>query len=300
MAGSCLPPVGISNPISGLPSSVDGGEPVEGTLSFSVENVDSTKITLKSSNPNLAYFDKTNRSASTTVSVSSKSGTSFELQTSPVDQVTHVTISAYDGVVYVGSADLVVNPETLSSLQVSPNIVAGGQLAKGTVCMAYPVKNATTITLDSDPLGIALPDSTVIIQPPGPCAEFTVRTLPQQASSITTISAQDESNNTKLATISVEQPLLSISVNRPSVVGGTVITNGGTVVLSSAAPLGGATVKLDASDSAVSVPSNVTVPPGQSQTTFDISTKSVSSDTTITIKAEYQGMQMTTLTVTAK
>jgi hypothetical protein len=59
----------------------------------------------------------------------------------------------------------------------------------------------------------------------------------------------------------------------------------GTVVMTAAAPPGGTVVTLSTSDSAVSVPPAVTVPPGRDSVDFDVVTSPVDSDRQVTLVA---------------
>jgi probable HAF family extracellular repeat protein len=91
--------------------------------------------------------------------------------------------------------------------------------------------------------------------------------------------------------------LSSLSLSSSSVRGGNSVT--ATVRLSAAAPSGGVAVALSSSDTSVAtVPASVTVPAGATSATFTVSTRSVSSDRTVTISASYGGVTRTaTLTV---
>src|SRR2546428_1912076 len=81
--------------------------------------------------------------------------------------------------------------------------------------------------------------------------------------------------------------LSSLTVNPTSVNGG--IPSIGTVVLSSAAPVGGAQVVLSSNNPAAGVPSDVTVPAGSNSANFTVSTAPVSAPTVATISASYCG-----------
>ena len=92
-------------------------------------------------------------------------------------------------------------------------------------------------------------------------------------------------------------PLSVSSVTVPTpVIGGNSVT--ATVTLSGAAPSGGAVVTL-ASDNtaAATVPANVTVPAGDTATTFQVSTSTVSTSTQVHISATYQSLAQATLAV---
>jgi hypothetical protein len=94
------------------------------------------------------------------------------------------------------------------------------------------------------------------------------------------------------------QPSLSsLSLNPTSVVGGNSST--GTVTLTAPAPSGGFVVNLSSSNTSVAtVPSSVTVPAGATSANFTVSTRAVSSTTSVTITASAGGVSRTaTLTV---
>jgi hypothetical protein len=92
--------------------------------------------------------------------------------------------------------------------------------------------------------------------------------------------------------------LSSLSLSETSVPGQSSPT--GTVTLTSAAPTGGAVVRLESSNvDAARVPSSVTVAAGATTATFTITTPTVSSRVNVTITASYAGVERTaTLTVT--
>jgi hypothetical protein len=90
--------------------------------------------------------------------------------------------------------------------------------------------------------------------------------------------------------------LLSVSASPGTVVGGNPST--GTVTLTSAAPVGSASVALSSAGSAVSVPASVTVSPGASSATFGITTAAVANQTLTTLSASYNGVTKTTTLTT--
>lgn len=91
--------------------------------------------------------------------------------------------------------------------------------------------------------------------------------------------------------------LSGISLNPSTVVGGNPST--GTVTLTAPAQAGGFTVQLSSSNTNVAtVPASVTVPQGQTSTTFTVSTNIVSGTTSVTITASAGGVsRQATLTV---
>lgn len=86
--------------------------------------------------------------------------------------------------------------------------------------------------------------------------------------------------------------LSSLSLSNSSVRGGNSVT--GTVRLTAPAPAGGAVVNLASSDTTVAtVPATVMVAEGATSKTFTVSTRTVSSDRTVTISASYAGVTKT-------
>jgi hypothetical protein len=92
--------------------------------------------------------------------------------------------------------------------------------------------------------------------------------------------------------------LSSLSLSETSVPGQGSPT--GTVTLTTAAPTGGAVVRLESTNvDAARVPSSVTVPAGATTATFNITTATVPTRVNVTITASYAGLERTaTLTVT--
>lgn len=86
--------------------------------------------------------------------------------------------------------------------------------------------------------------------------------------------------------------LSSLSLDRSSVRGGNSVT--GTVRLTAPAPAGGAVVSLTSSDTTVAtVPATVTIAEGATSKDFTVTTRTVSSDHTVTISANYAGVTKT-------
>jgi hypothetical protein len=97
-------------------------------------------------------------------------------------------------------------------------------------------------------------------------------------------------------TLEVVTPLAGISLDNANVTGGTTVKC--TITLG-AASSGNAVVALSSTNSAARVPASVTINGGSASTTFAIPTTSVTSYTTGTLTASYQGAQVSTsVTVT--
>jgi hypothetical protein len=88
----------------------------------------------------------------------------------------------------------------------------------------------------------------------------------------------------KTATVTI-QPVrpASVSINPQSLTGGSSAS--GSVTLNGVAPSGGLVVPLSSSIAAATVPASVTVPAGQSSATFQLTTTTVTADTSGTITA---------------
>src|SRR5205085_2744561 len=101
----------------------------------------------------------------------------------------------------------------------------------------------------------------------------------------------------KTATLTVNPPLVGVTVTPAAVKGGVGST--GTVTLGAAAAAGGAVVTLTSNNlNAATVPTSVTGPASPTTATFAIATKAVAAVTPVTITATYNSVAKTaTLTV---
>jgi len=91
--------------------------------------------------------------------------------------------------------------------------------------------------------------------------------------------------------------LSSLTVNPGTVTGGQSTT--GTVTLTGNAPVGGCVIALSSNQSAVSVPTSVTVPAGQTSISFTATTSPVAKDTNAIVTAVYGTTKTAPLTVKA-
>ncbi|MDX6475434.1 MAG: hypothetical protein QOH95_945 [Gaiellaceae bacterium] len=198
-------------------------------------------------------------------------------------------------------------PSELSTMDINPASVVGGNASSGTIVMSTPAPDTgAVISLSSSDPAVANVPSTVTVPANSFTGTFTILTSSVAVSRSITITAS-YNGATRTGTLAVTTPaadpppatLQSVSVSPQSVTGGTGAQ--GTVRLSGAAPQGGATVSLSSSNTgAASLPGTVTVAGGVSSATFSISTSAVSTSTPVTISAGYGGATATsTLTVTA-
>jgi hypothetical protein len=90
-------------------------------------------------------------------------------------------------------------------------------------------------------------------------------------------------------TLTVVPPALTQLYLTPTTVIGGCGTSAGKVVISGAAPGGGAPVTLANTNSAATAPANVTIPAGASSQTFSITTRAVTTNVSGTVTVSYGG-----------
>jgi len=197
-------------------------------------------------------------------------------------------------------------PSAVSTVDINPTTVVGGNASSGTIVMSTPSPDAgAVITLkSSDPSTASVP-ATVTVPGNSFTGGFTINTSTVTASKTVTITAS-YNGGTRTGTLTVTTPagdpppatLQSISVSPSTVTGGEGAS--GTVRLSGPPPQA-ATVTLSSSNpGAVTVPATVTITAPSSTFTFPISTSAVSTSTQVTISASWGGVTATsTLTVSA-
>ena len=253
-------------------------------------------ITLTSSKPSVASVP-----ASVTVPANTSASQAFTITAGYIGTATQVTIQA----TYLNksvSAILTVNPDTVASVNLTSASVVGGSAAmtSNTVTLLAPAQSTgAQITLSSsNPAVAAVPASVNVAAGVTVSRPFTITTSLVTLSTPVTISATYK--NVVTSVVLTVNPLVPTSVNLyvGSAKGGKSI--GGNTVSLNAAPSAGAIVSLSSSDPGVVVPATVTVAQGHSKSpVFTITTSAVTTQTTVTISATFQGVTVTaTLTVT--
>ena len=280
------PPTTLSS-ISLNPTSVLGGNTSTGTVTLSdPAPTNGAVVTLSSSNTAAAQVP-----ASVTVAASATTAT-FTVTTSPVASNTSVTISGtYNSTTRNAGLTMTVLVVTLSSVSLNPTSVLGGNTSTGTVTLSAPAPTGGAIVaLSSSNTAAAQVPASVTVAANGTTATFTVTTSPVASNTNVTISGTYNSavRNASLTVTAAVLPLISISLNPTSVVGGNSST--GTVTLSAPAPAGGAVVTLLSSNTAAAqVPPNVTVAANASTATFMVTSSVIANTTQVTITASYSG-----------
>ena len=283
-------PLAISS-VSVNPTAVAGPNPSTGTVTMAGPAPAGGITVSLQSNSSAATVP-----TSVNVAANASSAT-FPVATLGVSTSTAVTITASYGGANV-TTTLTVNP-LLSSVSVNPTAVVGPTGSTGTVTLAGPAPaGGISVSLQSNSSAATVATS-VSVAANATSATFPVTTVAVAGSTPVTITAS-YNNVSVTATLTVNPPALSaVSVNPTSVVGGSPST--GTVTLTGPAPTGGILVSLQSNNSAVIVPTSVTVLANTSSITFQATTVAVSSSTPVTITATYASVNQTaTLTVTPK
>jgi hypothetical protein len=196
-------------------------------------------------------------------------------------------------------------PTTLTTLDVNPATVAGGDASSGTVVVSVSAPDSTVISLSSSNPAVASVPASVTVPTGGFTGTFTIATSPVASTTNVVITAtlNGTSRSSTLSVTGGSQPppsstLQNLVLSPSSVTGGTGAQ--AALVLSGAAPLTGAAVSLTSSNPAVAaVPASATVSGGSTTAVVGISTAAVSSSTPVTITASYGGVTRTAvLTVT--
>jgi hypothetical protein len=175
----------------------------------------------------------------------------------------------------------------ISAISAAASSVAAGGTMPATVRLTASASGAgSTVTLSSSNSAALTVPPSVVIPAGSSSATFTVTAV---AAGAATVRASLDNSSQSLALVVTGQPatLSAIRVSASSVVGGSALT--GTVVLSGAAPAGGALVRLSSADP-VDVPDNVTVPAGASSADFAIRTRQVVAATTGTVDGSFGGV----------
>ena len=214
------------------------------------------------------------------------------IPTSPVTTVQTVTITAQGE-----TAALEIDPANalaVSALSVTTASVLGGRNVSATVTLTGTAPpGGVTIGISSDNSN-AQPPATVSIPFGASSATFSILTSAVTANQTCNIAAT-LGRTSKTAQFTVI-PAVQLALTSSSIVGGNNV--GGTVTIADSAPISGATVNLQSSDSIAKAPSFVNIPSGQNSTSFTITTAAVTAAQTVTITATYGSLkQSATLTV---
>lgn len=189
---------------------------------------------------------------------------------------------------------------TVTGLAINPPAVIGPGSSTGTVTISGPAPaGGVDVALGSSNPAVASVPTTVHVSDGNVNADFPITTATVATQTVVTLSA---SLNSTLATATITvnpNGLTNLTLNPVSVIGGNPSV--GTVTTATPAPVGGTTVLLTSSNTAVAqVPSSVKILQGQTSVNFNITTTPTANDATSDIRATLgAGMVQQTLTVTA-
>ena len=255
----------------------------------------------------------TNVAASVVARASDTSGTMYSLPVEyagaaptffGLDQVNVVLPPQLDGVtplsltITAGSASSNVVTVAMNSLSSDALRLVGVSLAQSSVLAGSTFGHSRTKCTSQARRLFRFPDefqpfvqtpSSVTVPAGQVSTDFTLQTNTLGTGSATlTASANGVARTALLIVNSASGPSLStFTVTPASVSGGTAVT--GRITLSGSAAAGGAVVQIAADVTAAQPPSTVTVPFGQSSTTFNIPTSSVGDTTTVNLTATFAG-----------
>src|SRR3954447_19556361 len=228
-----------------------------------------------------------------TVPAGSTSAT-FTITAPPVPATYYVLIQASLGFNATAQAKLLeIRPgsgtPTLSGFSVSPTDIVSGTSTQGTVQLvtSAPAGGGVVTLTSSNPAVLQVPP-TVSVPAGNNSTSFPITTT--ATSVFTTVEVDASAGGVtrsafiNLAAGATAPSLVSLAVAPASVAGGSNAT--GTVTLSSAAPSGGVSVTLATGNASVAQPPPiVTVPAGQTQASFTVTTSPVTANTQDTLTA---------------
>ena len=257
-------------------TSFAGGRTVQGTVAFApgwVAPPGGAVVKLGSTNPELAQVPDE------VVVPGGQNSADFTVTTAAVSELSYVTILASRSMTHRVELEL-LPPGALSNLTLNPAAVNGGDPSTGTVTLGSPAPaGGVQVALTSSDTRWATVPASVTVPAGATSATFTVTTFVNnsgegQHSWITASSG----GITRQQLLGVNPPpaptpntLWSFTLDPSTVQGGQPST--GRVTLATAAPSGGTRVDISVNSTLASAPPFVTIPAGQTATTFTITTQ---------------------------
>jgi hypothetical protein len=265
--------------ISFATNPVIGNAGITGTITMSLPApTGGWTVTLSSNKPTFAVVP-----ASVTVAAGASSAT-FPITTKEYSSTYTAAITATsDGGKTV--ANLTVETEDVLSVTFAANPVIGTAGTTGTVTVSVPASaGGLTVNLSSSNAGYVGVPATVVVASGATSATFPITTKAYPSIYSATVKASCQAS-TASANLTVEAfGVSSVSFATNPVTGDAGTT--GTVTLTFAAPAGGCTVSLSSGTPGfVGVPASVTIPAGQTQATFAVTTKAYTSTYTAVVTA---------------
>ena len=173
---------------------------------------------------------------------------------------------------------------SLTSVTFQQATVAGGTTAVATITISAPAgNNGFEVSLSLNSNAAQLGSASITIGSGQSSGTVAITTTPTATLQLATLTASAR-NDTRTANLTIAPPGVSnLSASPGSVNSGQQAT--GTVTINGQAPSGGMQVNLSSNNSALTVPSTVTVPQGQTSATFSVGTSTVTAQTSVTITA---------------
>ena len=202
--------------------------------------------------------------------------------TSPVPEVNPSNNTVAEDNYAVALADLTLTPSTL----------AGGKVSSARVELTgLPPRGDAVVRLSSSRPDVAPVPSTLIVPAHANSRYRAFNIVPAVVSQATPVNITATYGGvTVTRTLTVVPPALSQLYLTPTTVIGGCGTSSGKILLTGAAPSGGAVVPLSNTNTAATVPATVTVPAGASSQTFTVRTSTVTTNRTGTVTASYGGV----------
>jgi hypothetical protein len=181
----------------------------------------------------------------------------------------------------------------LSALALTPSTVAGGKASSARVTLTGipPASNDATVRLSSSRPDIAPVPATLIVpyHNNSPSREFNI--IPKPVSQPTPVMITATYGMVTITkTLTVVPPALAQLYLTPTTIVGGCGTSAGKIVLTGAAPAGGAVVALTNTNPKATVPASVVVPAGASSRTFTVPTSYVTANQAGSVTASYGGV----------
>jgi hypothetical protein len=173
----------------------------------------------------------------------------------------------------------------VTDLTLSETTVVGGASLTGTVMISQSVPQAAGVTINvvSDSGAASVP--VVIVPKNGTTKSFTITTTGVTHDTVVTISANTSDGTVKSKSFTITAPtIVGVSLDETSVPAQG--STSGTVTISHPAPEGGYLVDMG-TDSGAATVEDVTIPAGETSTTFTVETTDVQDDTGVMISATH-------------
>jgi trimeric autotransporter adhesin len=223
--------------------------------------------------------------ASVVVPAGANSAT-FTATTAAVPATTIATVTAnLNG--STATAQLSVNPPSLSALTLNPASVIGGNPSIATIQIsgAAPL-GGVVVALTSSNVAVASLPANVTVPAGATSTTATITTAAVSANTTASVTATYGTTFSASLAITVQSVTFSsITLNPTSVRGG--VSSTATASLGAAAPAGGVRIALSSNNAAAQVPPTLTIPAGATSGTFSVTTSPVAANASATISGSY-------------